>query len=138
MVGGHLAAQEQKIPFQTVKGYFLKNNINSTRFSIKKILSKKELDSFFGMAACMGAEGKPSTVDFNKQFVIPVVIEKNNKDMTLDPISLKIEKAKQLTFHFRLSLGNVTTAESVPILLISVNRKYKSYDILLKRSAALK
>lgn len=138
IVGGNIKAQQQKVPFQTMRGYFLKNNIDANRFSMKKILSKTELDSFFGMAAFMGAEGKPSTVDFSKQFIIPVVIEKTNKDITLEPVSLKIERAKKLKFHFRMSVGNVTTAESTPILLISINRRYKSYDILLKRSTVLK
>lgn len=127
-----------KIPFQVAKGYYFRGDIDSVRFVRNKITSKKAMDSFFGFAAFMGKEGKPTEINFSKNFVICVVINEVDKLMELSPIGLTKKANNRLEFHFKMLVGEKMTSRSRPILLVLVDNKYKNYDIQITRTSCLK
>jgi hypothetical protein len=126
------AQSKSDIPFIQAKNYFVKNSYKSMEIKQSKILSQKEFDEIFGMACLMGNEGKPTPVDFNKQFVIIVVNKETNNSTELVPISLKKEKKNKLVFDYQIKTGKDQSFVSQACLIIIVDKKYKNYTIEFK------
>jgi len=126
------AQSKSNIPFIQAKNYFVKNSYKSKEIKQSKILSQKEFDEIFGMACLMGNDGKPTPVDFNKQFLIMVVYKETNISTDLIPISLKKEKKNKLVFDYQIKTGKEQSFVSQPCLIIIVDKKYKSYMIEYK------
>jgi hypothetical protein len=126
------AQSKSDIPFIQAKNYFVKNSYKIEEIKQSKILSQKEFDEIFGMACLMGNEGKPTVIDFNKQFVIIVVNKETNNSTELVPISLKKEKKNKLIFDYQIKTGMEQSFVSQSCLIIIVDKKYKNYTIEFK------
>lgn len=108
------------VPYQVARNYFKRNDVADDSIP-SKITSQEELLKYFGMAAVMGPNGQPTPIDFEKQFVIPVVRPVTDIVTELYPQSL-IQEKSELTFTYREDLGEKTTFSMQPILLVIVNR----------------
>lgn len=108
------------VPYQVARNYFKRNDVADDSIP-SKITSQEELLKYFGMAAVMGTNGQPTPIDFDNQFVIPVVRPVTDIVTELYPQSL-IQEKSGLTFTYREDLGEKTTFSMQPILLIIVNR----------------
>jgi hypothetical protein len=126
------AQSKSNIPFIQAKNYFVKNSYKMEEIKQSKILSQKEFDEIFGMACLMGNEGKPTVIDFNKQFVIIIVNKETNNSTELFPISLKKEKKNKLIFDYQIKTGMEQSFVSQSCLIIIVDKKYKNYTIDFK------
>ena len=126
------AQSKSDIPFVQAKNYFVKNSYKSGEIKQGKILSQKEFDELFGMACLMGNDGKPTPIDFNKQFVIILVNQETITSTDLTPISLKKEKKNKLVFNYEIKTGKEQSFVSQTCLIIIVDKKYKNYTIEFK------
>ena len=109
-----------RVPYQIARNYF-KRNDNQEDVLPLKISSQEELLRFFGYAAFMGRDGQPTEVDFDNQFVIPVIHPVTDIVTELEPVSL-IQEKSALTFTYRENLGEKASFSMQPILLVIVNR----------------
>ena len=64
-------AAVENVPFEVAKNYFFKNG--QTIPTSPKITAAEAFDRLFGMATFMGKDGQPTTIDFDKQFVLVIV-----------------------------------------------------------------
>jgi hypothetical protein len=71
-----------KIAYQNIKNYFVKNTVKKEQK--RKIENQKEFDALFGAAAIMGAEGKPSPIDFKRQNVIAIIGKTSNYKTSIE------------------------------------------------------
>lgn len=117
------------IPFTVAQNYFIKNTVNTTTPLTLKITSQAAIDSVFGMATVMGANGHPTPVDFTRQFVLAVIGKATNTPTQLSPISLK-KVAKHLEFTYHVSSGQPASFTMVPSLAIAVDSKYSGDEAL--------
>ncbi|MCB6099234.1 META domain-containing protein [Flavobacterium psychrophilum] len=113
----------EKIPYQIVSNYFVKNNFKKEHFTNPKITTQKDFDALFGAAAFMGKKGEPTAINFAKQYIIAVTIRETNYITTITPVSLK-KIANKIVFTANVSSAEKTTSTTKPILLIAVNKKY--------------
>lgn len=127
-----ISAQTKKeVPFVVAKNYFVNNTFKKGDIKGNKILTSKEFEKNIGMATTMGEDGKPTTIDFTKQFVIIVVNENTDIVTNLNPNKLTINGKKRLKFAYRKDVGEKTTYTMTPFTMIIVDRKYKDYKIEL-------
>ncbi len=125
------AQNKTDIPFTQAKNYFVKNSYKKGDLKVNKILTQKEFDDIFGMACLMGNEGKPTPIDFKKQFVLVVINDETNVSTDLIPKSLKKEKKNKLIFEYETKIGKEQNYITQPCLIILVDKKYKNYGIEL-------
>ena len=111
------------IPFTLIKNYFVKNT--GTIPNNKKIKTSEEFNAFFGSAATMGKEGKPTELDFKKKYVIAVVLPETERSITLTPLFLKRVSSEELVFYYKKEMGELQSYKVVPFLAISVNQHEK-------------
>ena len=80
------------------------------------------------MAPVMGEGGKPTPVDFGKEFVIAVVYPVTEYHTELDPESLRQENG-ELVFTCEETVGEKQSWSMQPVLLVKVSRKYETETV---------
>ena len=118
------------IPFEEVKYYFFRNDAEIPESPL--IESAEQFESLFGAAAFMGKDGRPTPVDFDKEFVIAVVYPVTDVSTELTPESLRRE-GRELVLSYLETTGEKQTWSMRPVLLVKVDREYMGNDVRLDR-----
>lgn len=122
----------KKIPYTIAEHYFFRNDAQVP--TNPKINTREAFDSLFGMAAVMGDNGAPTSIDFEKQFVIAVVLPVTNQTVDLSDKVL-IDDGKTLTFEYTAQRHEETNSyESRPIMLVVVDRQYERDQVTLSEN----
>ena len=129
------AFSQENIQFAEAQNYFVKNNFISNDLKTHKITKAVDFEKIFGMASVMGANGKPTPIDFKKQFVIAVINNETDISTSFTPIKLEKIGAKKLHFEFQSHFGEKQSFTIRPFILIVVDRKFKNYKIELSTFA---
>jgi hypothetical protein len=122
--------QASDIPFEEVKNYFFLNDAEIPENPV--IDSAEQFDALFGAAAFMGKDGQVTPVDFGKEFVIAVVNPVTDCQTELVPESLR-KVDGELVFSYDETIGEQQSWTMQPVLLVKVDRKYKTDSVRLDR-----
>ena len=121
-----------RIPYTLAKGYFLRNDVEADEFP-SKITSQEQLSEFFGMATVMGEEGKPTEIDFNKSFVVPVVYPVTDLETSIVISRFWHIEPDVLMLVAGAIRGKEPRSFTIrPIELVVVDRDYLNYTIDLR------
>lgn len=112
-----------RVPYRVAQNYFVKNTYEPGMLRNPKVATRAEFDLYFGAATVMGNDGKPSAIDFSKEYVIAVIPEASDRNFTLKPVSLRKSRGT-ITLKYQFRLGDQQSFTSQPLLLLIVNRKY--------------
>ncbi|WP_440121858.1 copper resistance protein NlpE [Tenacibaculum sp. Ill] len=107
------------VTYKVASRYFIKNNVTKLP---SKINSREEFEKYFGAATVMGEDGKPTPIDFEKEYVIAVTVEASNKLIELQPISLT-KTGEEINFDYSVTEGGETSYTSRTALVIIVSKK---------------
>lgn len=124
--GAKSAAGAKSTPYTEVRNYFFNNE--QTAPTTAAVTSRADFERLFGAAAFMGKGGEPTQVDFDRQFVIAVVLPETNVDTDIRPVGLTSENGR-LTFAYRVVRGQSRSFFIRPLYLIAVDRKYLTADV---------
>jgi uncharacterized lipoprotein NlpE involved in copper resistance len=105
--------------YKVASRYFIKNNVDELP---NKINSREEFEKYFGAATVMGEDGKPTPIDFEKEYVIAVTVKTSNKSIELQPISLT-KIGEEINFNFSVIEGGENSYTTRPALIIIVPNK---------------
>ena len=122
--------QVSTIPFEEVKNYFFRNDADIPESPV--IDSSEQFGELFGAAAFMGNGGQPTSIDFDKEFVIAVVNPVTDCSTELVPESLRKEDG-ELVFTYQETIGEQQSWTMQPVLLVKVDRKFRSEAVRLER-----
>lgn len=118
-----LVAEESNIPFSIAQNYFVNNTFTKEQLTESIIDNELKFSSIFGMAAFMGPDGTPTAIDFNTQFVIPIIGDIT--DINTQYIAQKlVSKDGNLTLTVELKEGEKMSSTMRPALIVIVNKKY--------------
>jgi hypothetical protein len=110
------------IPYSIAQNYFVKNTVES--IPNPKIESEETFKTYFGAAAKMGESGKPTVIDFAKEFAIAAVLPAENVATTIHPVSLKKGIDGSVVFEYKVETGNKLSYTIRPFLLLVVDKKF--------------
>ena len=114
--------------FEVAKNYFFKNDQEIP--ASPKITTAEEFGKLFGMATTMGNDGKPTEIDFTKQFVLAIVLPVTNLSTEITPDRLE-EKGDTLFYFYDAKVGETQTYSTQPISLIILDKKYADKTIVM-------
>ena len=114
--------------FEVAKNYFFKNNQEIP--ASPKITSEEEFTKLFGMATTMGEDGKPTPIDFTKQFVLAIVLPITNLSTEITPDRLE-EQGDTLFYFYNAKTGEAQSYSTQPISLIILDKKYADKQIVM-------
>lgn len=120
------------VPFKKAERYFVKNTVSS--IDNPKIETQEQFDAVFGAAATMGKDGKPTEIDFEKQYVIALTLPETDFSVTIEPLSLVRNEKKEVVLSYQLTIGDKQTYLTKPVLAVIVDRMYDG-QVVLKRES---
>ena len=115
-----------EVPFTVAKNYFYTHlGTPST-----KITTEEDFRKIFHMATTMGEEGKPTAIDFSKQFVVNVVLRDSKWPMEINP--LKVEaKGDTLFYSYDIKVGQKQSYWSQSSSIIIIDKEYEKQEVVL-------
>ena len=105
------------VTYQLANNYFIKNNV--TGLVPRHIRSSAEFTRYFGMAATMGKNGKPTPIDFAVQDVIVYDAGIVQKQLEITPLTLNHAQDK-LILDVRIHSGSRQSYQMHPFILLIV------------------
>ena len=120
------------VPYTELEHYFFKNGQDIPDNPI--IDSEEAFVSLFGMAPILGESGKPTPIDFEKEFVIAVVNPVTEFHTEVKPVSLRMENG-ELVFTYNETVGEKQSWSMQPILLVKVSRKYENIIVRMEKGS---
>ncbi len=121
-------AESTEIAFEVAQNYFFRNDQEIPE--TPKITTAEEFETYFGMAATMSPDGKPTAIDFDKQFVVPFVMPATDIDTEITPV--KVEKdGDKLCCTFSIKQGEQQSFTIQPLSIIIIDKAYEDLDVEL-------
>lgn len=108
------------IPFIVAKKYFVKSTVKS--LDNPKIETTEKFNEIFGMATTMGKDGKPTKIDFQKQYVIAIVLPETDLLTTVAPVSLQKDEKGKITLTYKTEVGQKQSFTTRPTFQILVDK----------------
>ena len=133
MVKGKIADYKPfRVSYDYAHGYFVRNDVQDADIP-SKILSQEELSQYFGMATVMGEEGKPTEVDFEKNFVVPIVFPETDQETSIVIERFWHTSPGVLTLSAGAIRGEEHRSFNIrPVMLLVVDNYYRDLDIDLR------
>jgi heat shock protein HslJ len=116
--------QASEIPFQIANGYFVKNTYTKDNFPKGKITTQKKFDAIFGAAAYMGANGKPTAINFETHYVIAIIEKETDLNTEINVLELK-KIGRKIVCAFEVVSMEQMTSTMRPVVLLVVDKKDK-------------
>ena len=117
---------ETVVPFSVARNYFVRSDADVTENV--KITDQATFEGVFGMAAFMGKDGQPTSIDWDKEFVIAVVKPVTDVETVLEPLSL-IKKGKSLVLNYSLKSGPSMSYTIRPFFIIVVDKQWEDLPV---------
>ena len=118
-----------EVSFEVAKNYFFKNGKDILPAN-PKITTEEEFSKLFGMATTMSKDGKPTPIDFGKQFVLAVVLPVTDFETEINPVKVE-EKGDSLFYSYEVKTGEKQSFSIQPISIIILDKKYENKEIVL-------
>ncbi len=118
------------IAFTELDNYFVKNSYTQSKLVRKAINTEEEFRSIFGEATTMGANGKPTPVNFKRQFVIAVVAPVTDTQTQMYPLSV-LQNGNAIIFNYKVDKGSKMSYSTHPFVAVVIDRPASdaSYEI---------
>lgn len=117
------SAKSQDIPFIVAKNYFAKNIVPQGSLENPKLETKENFDSLFGAATTMS--GKPTEIDFSKQYVVAIIGDETDVATEISPISLQKNDKNEIRLTYRINKGNKQSFKIRPLLIVIVDKTHE-------------
>jgi hypothetical protein len=124
---------KDSIKFKEAYHYFYRNDAPQGE-QLLRLQSQKELDNYFGSATVMGKDGAPTSINFDKYFVIAKVLQETNHATEINNIKLTHDNNRIILGYKTKTHGMTSQDYNIrPTVLLLVNRKYIGSEITEKR-----
>ena len=118
----------ENVPFKVAKNYFFKND--QTIPMSPKITTAEAFEQLLGMTAFMGKDGQPTAIDFDKQFVLAIVLPVT--DVATEIIPLKVEaNGNQLFYSYEVKTGKQQSFSIQPVSIIILDKQFENHEVIL-------
>ena len=118
-----------RVPYTLARNYFRRNDSIEDVLPLK-ITSEEELLRFFGYAAVMGRNGEPTRIDFEKSFVIPIMLPQTDRETEIVIDGLYHKRPESLTLAFKAVQGEEPLGYTMlPFELLIVDGIYRNCQI---------
>lgn len=118
---------ETVVPFSVARNYFVRSDADVAENV--KITDQATFEDVFGMAAFMGRDGQPTSIDWDKEFVIAVVKPETDAETILEPLSL-VKKGKSLVLNYSLKSGPSMSYTIRPFFIIVVDKQWQDLPVV--------
>ena len=115
------------IPYTTLENYFVRNDVDCSKQQRLIINNKADFEKYFGMAAHMG--GMPTEVNWNKQFVVALVLPETKRATSINPVAVKATDNNILVFSYQVKKGDRISHTMVPFTAVAIDKPASTRDM---------
>lgn len=115
------------IPYTTLENYFVRNDVDCSKQQRLIIDNKADFEKYFGMAAHMG--GMPTEVNWNKQFVVAIVLPETKRATSINPVAVKATDNNILVFSYQVKKGDRISHTMVPFTAVAIDKPASTRDM---------
>ena len=116
--------------YNRMYNYYVNNHFNNGTHKLV-IHNQQDFDAVFGAGAVMGHNGQPTKINFNRQFVIAVILPETNRQTTIETAMLK-RNGDRLYYSYIIEEGHATSYTMRPFTAVVVDRNEPS-DVVFQR-----
>ena len=109
----------KSVHYEWLQNYYVRNDVASSKPQHLVIDNEEDFNHYFGPAAIMG--GKPTDINWKKQFVIAILLPETNKPTMVTPMEVK-QSPGNVIFRFQVNKGRKTSYKLVPFAAVALNR----------------
>jgi len=117
-----------EVAFEVARNYFFKNG--QAIPTDPKITTAEDFERLFGMAAFAGDDGKPTAIDFAKQFALAIILPVTDIETEITPIKV-IEKGDSLYYTYNIKTGGKQSYNTQPLSIIILDKQYEDKTVIL-------
>ena len=125
----------KEVPFTVAERYFFNNGQEIP--SDPKITTEEAFKTFFGMATVMGEGGKPTPIDFDKQFVLAVVLPTTTISTDITPKKVEVTE-DYINYSYDIVCGKELSYTIQPVSIIILDKKYRDKQVNLLPTQTVK
>ncbi len=114
--------------FEIARNYFFHNDQDIP--ASPKITKAEDFGQLFGMATFAGEEGKPTAIDFAKQFVLVIILPVTDIDTEIIPAKV-VKKDDSLFYTYKIKTGEKQSFSSQPLSIITLDKRYEDKEVIL-------
>ena len=109
------------IKFEQLNRYFIKNNTN---FPVKsnKLDTEESFNAVFGMATVMGNDGRPTSINFDQEYVVPIILEETNIETNIEILGVSLVSKGDLLVNYKVIIGKKQSFKIKPFAAIKLNK----------------
>ena len=115
------------VPYTTLENYFVRNDVDCSKQQRLIINNKADFEKYFGMAAHMG--GIPTEVNWNKQFVVALVMPETKRATSVYPVAVKVTDNNILVFSYQVKKGDRISHTMVPFVAVAIDKPASTRDM---------
>lgn len=115
--------------YNPMNNYFVNNNFQNGTHKLV-IHNQRDFESVFGMAAVMGRNGQPTNIDFNRQFVIAIILPETDYQTGVETVMLNRD-GNRLYYSYMIHRGHRTSYNIRPFAAVVVDRSEPS-DVIFQ------
>ena len=119
--------ESSEVAFEVAKNYFFKNDQVIPEYP--KITTEAEFTKLFGMATMMGENGKPTAIDFTRQFVLAIVLPETDFATEINPVKVE-KKGDSLLYTYEVKTGEKQSFRIQPVSIITLDKKYENKRVV--------
>lgn len=119
--------EQDIIPYSIAEHYFVKNDIEDKLLELT-INTQEDFDKYFGMATVMGEGGRPTDIDFDKQYVIAIILPSSQNAASVSVTKLS-EQENSLKIEYHVTKGEEQSFTSRTPLLLILDKEYSEKAI---------
>jgi len=120
------------IDYRIADRYFLRNDAKFPDDPI--VTTQAQFDSLFHSAPLMGENGRPTKIDFEREFVIGISLPETNDETQIVPGEMTMDD-DILNLNYAVNVGEHNRSFSIkPLVLLIVERKYLPEECVLKQN----
>ena len=108
------------IHYTTLENYFVRNDVDCSKQQRLIFDNQQDFEGFFGMAATMG--GLPTTINWNKQYVVAIVLPETNRATSIEPVAVKVADDKIMVFSYHIKKGEKMSYKMVPFTAVAIDK----------------
>lgn len=109
------------IVYTIANNYYVNNTVKT--LDNPKIETAEKFNEIFGMATTMGVAGRPTEIDFSKQYAIAVILPQTDLATTIYPISLLRNTKNEISLQYKSVVGEKQSFSTQPNFIIIVDKR---------------
>lgn len=108
------------VHYTTLENYFVRNDVDCSKQRRLIFDNQQDFDAFFGKAATMG--GLPTTVNWNKQYVVAIILPETKRATSIEPVAVKVTDNDVMVFSYHIKKSDKMSHSMVPFTAVAIDK----------------